>query len=209
MTKEIAIPFDGFYESISDSIIDDELERELEEHDVTMDDINFNSYKVIQKKYAEEYTSGFQDKINEEFGLNLSLKFKEINSPREYNFTTDKIIVDISDQDVIALHTYIMKDDDMKSLFKEVAKDMYDSRSGFASFYPSFSKEFDSIKIQDWDSNEIQSLLATLHKDYEETNGNMVLELDSSSAFSETKDLIGEKVEKAIAKAKKPKSPNP
>ena len=98
--ETIAPGFSGFYNSIWDFDYDyvvtdiNELreEKELEPIDSDIIDIDFTSYKnYIGKEYCKALTLNILDKQSI-----LMVEFKEIDSPREYNFTTDKIVCDVT-----------------------------------------------------------------------------------------------------------------
>lgn len=91
MKQEIFIHFGGFYESIHDAQIESQFElhedganTEAQNRDFTKTQINY-SIKYLKK--MEQFL--FDNKIEVKF------KFVRIESPREYNFRTDIIIVNI------------------------------------------------------------------------------------------------------------------
>lgn len=201
MKKIIQIPFEGFYESEADSIINNAIENELEENNKNSEDIEFNHYKMISKKFAEEYTDAFEEILNKEFDLDVSIKFKEMTSPREYNFETDKIFVEISQDDIEIVYKKIMEDSDLFEKMDITVKELYQSRSGFSSYYDKFVDDFDKKPIQEWDENETYGLMATLGAAFEEDSGSLVLHMDNWSKFEDVKDLARLKTNVAIKKS--------
>ena len=153
---EIIIPFSGFYYSIHDDAINSEIERIFSDYETGCDvnnglvdrahmDGNFRHFFV---EYAKAYVEAFAD----EFEI-PSLKFKELDSPREYNFTTDKIVCEIDIRDV----RRIMADIDKKELENRV-KERFTSYDGFISFYSNDVNDWPS-EVSDWDCNQLRTLL--------------------------------------------------
>ena len=114
---EFALDFGGFYESTHTEYIDNYIE-----------DLNINWEYVDYKKTYENYAKCFVDYIN--FSLNQKLKYVELDSPKYYNYTTDKIIVSINEIDKYNLIQKYRNDDD----FVEWVNEASASRDGFTSF---------------------------------------------------------------------------
>lgn len=91
MKQEIFINFGGFYNSIHEALIENQFEAcedcidvEAQDRDYTKTQIN---YSIEYLKKIEQFL--FNEKIEVKF------KFVRIESPREYNFETDKIVVNL------------------------------------------------------------------------------------------------------------------
>jgi len=161
MNKLIIIPFDGFYHSITDMYIDDVVTLE---HDYIKDELGLElpekfydyqvkSFEVIARRYVEEY----KDWLKSEHGLTLdSLTFESLNSPREYNFTTDRIFCELSTDDIRKLHAFAL----LGAIDKAI-DETFKSRDGFSSFYDDFVDEWRTKPVLDWDHNELAVLLPT------------------------------------------------
>ena len=152
--KNVALNFGGFYYSIHSDLMDSELETILETEDLTYDNIlEYISWKDIHLEYSKRLVTAFNNKFD------LSLKFEELIQPREYNFTTDIIIVDISFQD----YNYLFLDTDQDELKHKITK-ATTNRDGYSAFYnyseildePQFIAEFlldilmEDENIYDW-----------------------------------------------------------
>lgn len=149
MTKklEIGLPFfSGFYDSIHSSALDREEEEIIEMYEgKSYEDFSFTvDYLSYCKNYVHEVNSI----------LDLNLEFVEMTSPREYNFSTDRIFCTISKKDLkkisSALDTEIMRD---------LVKKTFTSRDGFISFYSNNIDEWKEKPLKDWDYNELGILL--------------------------------------------------
>ena len=100
--------FSGFYESIHDSVFDSETESIMEDYGKKYDDFHF-TYDW------EEYAKNYVRAISSEIGLDL--EFKELWSPREYNFETDEIYCFITPKDVKKISS-ALNSDTLKNLIK-------------------------------------------------------------------------------------------
>lgn len=158
--KTIIIPFDGFYESITASLL--ELDIELENSGIDPNQPLIVDYELadgcfcnVAKKWADIY----KDWLKNEHGLTLeSLTFERLESPREYNFTTDRIFCYISDDDIVKLHKWAL------SVFVDhsVIQDRFSSKDGFHSFYDDFVHEWRTKPVLEWDYNELAVLMPTM-----------------------------------------------
>ena len=104
MSKEIVIPFMGFYDSIHDSAIDSAFEQFFDydgdgKMDLPQDKIDdlWSDYNPISWGIYKEYCSEYVNFIADEYGVKLS--YETMVSPREYNFTTDRIFAKIDDSE--------------------------------------------------------------------------------------------------------------
>ena len=142
----IQIPFSGFYESIHNSQIDNELNYGVFTDHATgctnndkLSQLAFDSmdWRKLFIEYAQEYTKYFAHKFN------LNIEFESLSSPKKYNFSTDRIFVTIPDSDLLKMYAEVDR-----SLFAENIKKTFTSYDGFSSFY--------SNDIHDWSTNPLE-----------------------------------------------------
>lgn len=154
--KEIIVPFQGYYNSLYDDLLEDVTELQDFETGEPLaydDNINWCGMKeVLNKIYIEE----FQDLFNSETGLNIKLTYKDMESPREYNFSTDRLFCTISDSDIKALHEYATGS---QSTFAGVIQERFTSYDGFISFYSNDVLKWIEKPINTYDHNELETLL--------------------------------------------------
>lgn len=131
------LPFAGFYNSVYEDCIERLFEEDNEELDVSK----------LALAIAKDYTEFFAHLFN------LKLTFKSLFRPREYNFRTDEIVVDL--QDVEDLYKRVNK----KTL-KDIAREKFSDRSGFISFYSPDVESWGSVGA--WDGNQVSCLLEAL-----------------------------------------------
>lgn len=171
MTKhEILLPFTGFYESAHDRQIDHCIEQAFDFEGTGCAEIpdEFHSkmeYSDIRLEYSKHYASWLQDKINEYLETEnkpLIVTFKELTSPKYYNFSTDRLFAEISSEDILRL--YEIAD---KETLEKLVSDRFTSRSGFSSFYQNSLKEVKNQEFRtswdrpvlEWDHNQLGILL--------------------------------------------------
>lgn len=143
------IPFSGFFHSVHDDAIMGPLQRDFENHDALLyEAIDLVDWREVQKEYSREYAQNFANC----FGL-LTLRFESLQSPREYNFATDRIFCHI---DCAEARRIFEKTD--KKAFEQKARDMFTSRSGFVSFYDPEVKQWGSVET--WDHNQMYCLFS-------------------------------------------------
>ncbi|MDK3074096.1 hypothetical protein QO034_13320 [Sedimentitalea sp. JM2-8] len=153
---EIQIPFDGFYGSIHE----DEVNRELEsvydswsdampcDIPESLSDLFFdaaqwgNAYREYAKEYAESFIAEYLKDGT----------FVEMTSPREYNFATDRVFIDVS-RDAVA--DMVRKTD--RAILDRVTKERFTSCDGFISNYRNDWRHWG--RLSEWDHNQLGTLL--------------------------------------------------
>ena len=147
--KEFNIPFHGFYESAHDAIMDDVVNQICENRDngavnpdlscYLQDSINWEAAEI---DYAREYTDNFASAYNIK-----GLQFVELDSPREYNFTTDRIFAKCSNAEFNRMLRLVKG-----AKLDKVCRDNLTSRDGFSSFYSPDYKTWGNWTT--WDNNQ-------------------------------------------------------
>ena len=115
---EFALEFGGFYHSWHSERIDNDISH-----------YDYDWEKVDYNKTYDNYCKGLLENVNYE--LDLNLEFVELDSPREYNFTTDKIITSIPHKEFTDLKQEYTNDKEFVDWINEESR----SRDGFSSFY--------------------------------------------------------------------------
>lgn len=140
MKVETYLPvFSGFNGTFFEADVEGEIDHINEEREqlglnaVDENDIHFDyaAADEITAKLACQYVHNTLDFVN-------GVKFQEVISPREYNFTNDSINCEI-DLNVKDMLNYL---DDHREEFTEYLKEKYTSYDGFISFH--------SNDVNDW-----------------------------------------------------------
>jgi hypothetical protein len=98
--------------------------------------IEFSYTTAMLKEYCKLYVDAFTDLLPK----GCTLAFSELHSPREYNFTTDRITCTISPE-----HLAIIASETNECGLRDVIRERCTSRSGFISFYSP-----DRDNLEDW-----------------------------------------------------------
>ena len=146
------IPFSGFYYSLHDGALDSALESIFSDDsgdarpEIMRHVFDATHWREVHNAYAAEYAAAFAAEFN------LPLQFESMESPREYNFSTDIIFCTISAENAAWLF-----DTCDKTILAKIARETFTSREGFASFYePDFTERGD---ILTWDHNQLGALI--------------------------------------------------
>ena len=174
---ESTIPFDGFYNSYFSSDIEHQIGQQIE-WDADIYDLNEDEEQILRDNYlsvnrssfyneiAEDYTNFYIDALNERLkGFTLKAKFNLFTSPKEYNFETDRIFIDIERDHAIDFIKYIIKNYE-KELENKI-KERFTSRSGFWSHYKN-GLDLWTIDYSEWDHNQIGTCFELF--DFDELN---------------------------------------
>ena len=149
------IPFSGFYESLHNSAFDCALEGIFSDSDTgccVNEPLMWKAHDCINWRMAHElYAKEYAESLAHEFGIN-SLKFESLSSPREYNFTTDRIFCTIEYADLCRLMaTFDLPD------FAAYVREKFTSRDGFISFYDADLSAWGAVSS--WDHNQCGTAL--------------------------------------------------
>ena len=176
---ESTIPFDGFYESFISDDIDYQIGQQIE-WDCDIYDLNEDEQQVLEDSYlsvnrsyfynqiAEDYTNFYIDALNEKLeGFELKAKFNLLTSPREYNFETDRIFIEIEENHAVDFIKHIVKN--YKKELEKKIEDRFESRSGFISFYKN-SIDLWTKDFKEWDCNMIGTCFELFNLEEEDIN---------------------------------------
>ena len=174
MNKITTIPFDGFYESHSmfhiESSVESSIEWMVEDGELSEDDSHNLDYDYSEAftQYAECFVAEFESMLKNEYDLDISLKFESLDSPSAYNFTTDRIFAEITEDDIQKLYNLVMKDGLLDLNFAKYVEKKFSSYDGFIS---SYSNDLDDWgNVLEWDHNQIGAMLECLHEEYTQSN---------------------------------------
>jgi hypothetical protein len=167
----ICLPFAGFYESEWTRLVDhdeemaieneaeSELERpegpHLEAHEIGGVWFNYMDYASAYRAIARDYVDAFNHAWDDCFGWHPGLVFEKMESPRFYNFETDRVFAYIPRQTIARL-VQINRAGKWQS-FNKVAADRHTSYDGFISFYSACRADWG--RVSGWDHNQLETLL--------------------------------------------------
>lgn len=170
------IPFAGFYYSIWSEELDQverseteyfESDRQAEEgipKDLRLTACEYlnilsrhSDYSGMYKDAAQVIAQEWASLASEYLEFDLGLTFDMMDSPREYNFATDRIFMSIPRATVAKLYR-IAKRDNFENL-RRVIKERFTSCDGFISGYSNYLSDWKEKRLSDWDHNEVGTLL--------------------------------------------------
>jgi len=149
---EVSLPFfSGFYESELSAMMDREIESEAEYNGKEIEWLTERyDFGAAMEAMSKAWTMAFSDE------LEIPIEYDSVASPKEYNFTTDRIFALIPLAEVKKLEPLRHSEE-----FKTILKQWFTSYDGFCSFYESNPDHADWQKpIEEWDHNELSALLA-------------------------------------------------
>lgn len=193
------MPFEGFYNSLYESEMDNALEQRAEsmaEHEYVgfeaseIQEILFRhaDFGKAMNEIAAKYVDAFSDYLDVEYGVNLDLKFKAMESPKEYNFTTDRLFADITFQQARELCKATTYD-----AIKKVSKREFTSRSGFISFYSSDIATWGHRR--EWDHNQLWCVLMAVVEQDQDWRWSVFYAMQESVSTIMENNIDWEKVE--------------
>jgi hypothetical protein len=174
---EVNIPFPGFYESFLSSMIDSEEERFLERHceetestyppELRLESIDWTwryldhsaACDVLAREYVEVFDAIAGGLLGETRHTvdSCGMRFSIMTSPREYNFETDRLFVTVSAAFVSRM--FSMSRADNHATLAATIKRRFTPRDGFIPHYASRLSYWTEKPLDDWDHNELGTLL--------------------------------------------------
>ncbi len=119
-----------------------------------------SDYRRGMQVVAREVVDAFAQRVKDEYEIHLDLKFESLSHPREYNFETDKLYVHIPLEQVKTLLERV-RDTTLQATIEE----HFTSGSNFFSFYSNDIEDWFAKPLQEWDHNEVGTLLHALIED--------------------------------------------
>ena len=151
------IPFAGFYNTWHDAEFDQAFEMMFDPEGCGADYAGTLArrfwdtidWRAAQTAYAKDYAKNFAAAL----GCKVC-EWEEMVSPREYNFTTDRLFAKFDARELRAL----LARADIRAELDIVAADMFTSREGFISHYSPDVSDWGNDLIE-WDYNQRGALL--------------------------------------------------
>lgn len=201
---QTTIPFSGFYESFHNMMIDDCFDSIFQDDSGWPSDRNsvLNAQSAISdainwrgvyEEYAAEYAEAFERELRDFLGVKGGesfLTFTTLDSPKFYNFTTDRIFCEIKPAAVKLLYR---KADRAKLI--ALVTERFTSRDGFASFYKPEEvlnnlESFNQGNLETLDHNEVGALLEAVANEFD-SNASDSNGFDSHAEYGLMSDMSG------------------
>lgn len=148
------VPFSGFYSSFHDACLDATLGSMFSDRETGCypnKDLLDAAYGAVMWGHVHhQYASHYCQEFAHEYKLSLS--FESLQSPKYYNFETDRILATIDEDEVRRLFEEVDPDD-----LTAIAKERFTSCDGFISFYDPDWHTWGGVL--EWDCNQVGTLL--------------------------------------------------
>lgn len=153
------IPFAGFYASCHSEALDRAQEQALSDDSGTryeFDDAGESYTSDMLNAYAREYVAAWS------VAAGIQCEFVKVDSPRYYNFETDRIFARITEETAARLFSHVDR-----AKLDSIAKRRHTSRDGFISFYSPAVDDWGDV--MNWEPEQLHTLiLASLPDDMPE-----------------------------------------
>lgn len=199
----INLPFAGFYESKYSGELDhieerdaewrEEEEREKFAPELRLDASEYaeiymrhTNYRAAYQHIAREFVASFDMTASEELGLPLRLQYESMDSPREYNFTTDRVYAHIPLAVVRRLFARSKAEKHVR--LAATIRDRFTSYDGFLSGYSNSLDTWLAKRLSDWDHNELGTLLIALLDDCDALDWRVWEHMSEANDFDTARD---------------------
>ena len=186
---EINFPlFEGFYNSYLDLSENIEV-GEDEEYSMTEEQFDEIDWNKTNENVSKFYLNYFKDELSDFFksiGV-LSLEFIKVDSPKYYNYSTDKLVCDIKIDKNVFIHELRKYD---FGNWEQFLKDNFTSYNCFISFYPNDPNEWTELIAEKFeDDNVIIETLLQFYLEQSEEFGEIKVNL-FTNIFENTFELL-------------------
>lgn len=146
---EIRIPFAGFYCSVHDIALENEMAQINEgSEQIAPDNV---AWRAVFLGYSQAYLRALAE------GLDLDLAFSRVFAPKFYNFETDAIFAHIRTGEISARHAAIMADPESCAALREAVREKLTPQPGWA---PGYSSDLDDWGgVETWTPAQIGFLV--------------------------------------------------
>jgi hypothetical protein len=169
--REAYLPaFRGFYQTHWEQLLTDieelyaamHAEEERAEGGLDQDEIaeilsETSSVSRLCTGIARSFCEGFDREMSEKLGFRLGLKFAKLDSPTEYNFTTDRILAGMPLR--TAKKLFGLSERERHERLEEAIRGQFKPYPGFIPYYSDRIGDWIAKPIADWDAIELGVLL--------------------------------------------------
>jgi hypothetical protein len=206
--KAIAtIPFQGFYDSLYSHAIDSEMENSIDyyykEYELTEAQRDTLANGYLEKNTSEfyynvskDYAESFIYEIERETGLSLNARFESMESPKEYNFQTDRLFIELPEASAIAFVNYILENH--KDEFRNLIAQRFTSRDGFWSNYKNTLEAWGDPS--EWDYNQLGTCFEIFEYLEQEIYEHSIYESISNGLVDTLSDAADKMLDKCLEK---------
>ncbi len=169
--REAYLPaFGGFYQTHWEQLLTDieelyagmHVEEERAEGGLDQDEIaellsETSSASRLCTGIAKCFCEGFDIDMSRKLGFRLGLKFSRLDSPREYNFTTDRILAGMPPR--TAARLFALSEREGHERLGKAIREAFTPYPGCVPYYSDRVADWIAKPIADWDAIELGVLL--------------------------------------------------
>jgi hypothetical protein len=170
-TRKAHLPaFRGFYQTHWEQLLGDieelyagmHAEEERAEGGLDQDEIaellsETSSVSRLCIGIAKRFCQGFDTEMSQKLGFRLGLKFARLDSPSEYNFTTDRIVAGMPLG--TAERLFALSERDGHERLGKAIREAFTPHPGFVPYYSNRAGDWTAKPVAAWDSVELGVLL--------------------------------------------------
>jgi len=205
-TMKTAIPFYGFYNSGFDVAVENGIEsmaeyyhdkykslKEMRFEDISDHLLGLIDMEAVMNDFSRRYTELFAEWILGELGMpaETTFRYEKLISPREYNFETDRVFVDVDR----AVFDKLMEQTP-EDVLNRVIIERHSHRSGFYSLISNDTEVWKLKGLHNWDRNQLETLILAWMEanghDYHETLFRIEDEINWAGSGKTTSDFLEE-----------------
>lgn len=127
-------------------------EFQIDSNDVWQAYYDSTDYSACYRAAAKAYAAAIVDFMADELDFKSKAVFESMDSPREYNFTTDRLYLFFPWKELQAMRRELPKDK-----LQEAIAERFTSRDGFSSFYRNTLEAWPR-SLKKWDHNQLGTL---------------------------------------------------
>ena len=181
--------FNGFYNTLFENILDNATDNAIEwynednKNSLNYDNFDFD-FITLQNEICKDAVSKIEEKLNE-IGINCSIKYDTLISPREYNFSNDSINIEINFKKFSQVIEILEQN---YYSFSQYTKEHYTSRDGFISNYSSYASDWmeDLREDAENEAHKVGAVLDFILQEVEEyKDENLYFDLCENAYFVE------------------------
>jgi hypothetical protein len=115
----------------------------------------------IAREYVAEFGAWLAETLEGDFAQwhDCGFRFEELNSPRFYNFGTDRIFAQVPCVALQAIFARLTDNSEGRDLLAKTIAARFTSYDGFISFYSNSLADWLAKPFDDWDANELGTLI--------------------------------------------------
>jgi hypothetical protein len=202
------IPFQGFYNSLYSYAIEGEIESSLdwytEDYELTEAQRETLANGYLEKNTSEfyynvskDYAEAFIYEIERDTGLSLDARFESMESPKEYNFKTDRLFIELPEASAVAFVNYILENH--KDEFRNLIAQRFTSRDGFWSNYKNTLEAWGDPS--EWDYNQLGTCFEIFeYLEHEIYDGHDIYESISNGLADTLSDAADKMLDRCLEK---------